>query len=197
MGRKNRNSGLTLVEILMVVLIMAIISLAVYSLMSNGIRIYQRTSRFLPEEDIGVFFDKFYLDFKNSFSFTGVNFYGGQDRVASATFVSSLKLNNKTVGRVTYYYDRAKKTLSREQQDISDIYTGAKGAVTDSINEVRYLKFSYYLYDRESESFTWQDVWARDTLPLAVRMELELDNGQQKNSFIKTVGIPASNCLWR
>ena len=198
-ARNHKKSGLTLVELLLVVLTMAIVSLAVYSLLNNGIKIYKRLNKLVPEEGLDIFFDKFSLDLKNSFNFSGINFSGGQDSFEIATLVSSLKLNKKTVGKVIYSYDRAKKTISRQLRDFSELSSGKEGVVTDSIKDVRYLKFYYYLYDNEKNAFSWKEVWDRENPPLAVRVELELDpeNGLQNKKFVKTVGISASNCLWR
>ena len=53
--KKKHNNAFTLVELLIVTAMLAVISLAIYSTFSSGLKIWQRVSKPIPEEDLGIF----------------------------------------------------------------------------------------------------------------------------------------------
>ncbi len=184
--------GFTLIEMLIVTAILAVISLAIYATFNNGIKIWQRVNKPIPGEGANIFFDKFARDLRNTFKFTGLNFTGGQYRLEFVTLVNSPRLNNRTVGRVIYFYEPETKTLNRQQQDFSQIYNAEETAAQALLNNVKSLKFQYYLYNKEKKEYLWLDEWLRQDLPLAVRIELETNYGGHSDKFTKTVNIPVS-----
>jgi len=197
--RKNRfnpqaKRGFTLIEMLMVTGILSVVALAMYATLSNGIKIYQKVNRELPEEDLNIFFAKFTLDIKNTFKFTGINFSGAIEKVEFPTLVNSLRFAKRTVGKLIYAYEPATGILNRYQVDFSGAYSGESNArPRQSLRNVRALKFQYYIYDEQNKVYLWQDEYGRNEgLPLAVRVELEFDDGREIKRFTKTVSLPAS-----
>ena len=188
--KKNRRPAFTFVEMLIVTVIMSIISLAIYAALNNGIKIWQRINKELPEQDLLIFFDKFSNDLKNSFPFQGISFTGTENMLGFATLVSSPRLQNRTIGKVTYFYDSASEVLHRQQQDFSQVYNQEESENIKSISNIKSLNFHYYFYDTERKSYSWQYDWQNEKLPQAVRMELELDDGKEVRKFTKTVSIP-------
>lgn len=189
--RKNK-SGFTLIELLLVVSMLAIVSLSIYATFNNGIKIWQKINRTLPEEDLVILFDKFTSDLNNSLNFDSIKFLGTEGKVELATLVNSPRLQVRTVGKVIYSYDSEAETISREQRDFSHIHSNGEGPVTDTIKNVKFFKFKYYIYDLEKKQYLWQDEWLKEGLPLAVRIELEIEDGSQINKFTRTVSIPIS-----
>jgi len=185
--------GLTFIELLIVTAMIAVISLTMYSVLSNGIKIWVRVNTALPEEDLNIFFDKFSADLRNSFRFTGIDFFGTESRLEFATLVDSPRLNNKTVGKITYSYDRNAKTLSKESRDFSQVYEEGEVEGRVLLKDIDNLSFSYYLYDEQRKKYLWADEWLEKRLPLAVRVVLEYRNGKEINKFIKTVNIPSAD----
>lgn len=203
--------GFTLIEMLIVTAILSVVALAIYATLNNGIKIWQKVNRQLPEEDLNIFFDKFTLDIRNTFKFTGINFSGTIEKVEFPTLVNPVRdygesgkrydvsngvnspgLQKRTIGKVIYFYDDESKIISREQKDFSQVYSDEKGAIRESLRNVRALKFQYYLYDEQKKECLWQDEWSKEGLPLAVKMELEFDDGAEIKKFTKTVAIPTS-----
>jgi len=182
--------GFTFIEMLIVTVMVSIISLAIYSTLNNGIKIWQRINRQLPAQDLLIFFDRFSNDLKNSFEFQGISFAGTENTLGFATLVSSARLNNKTVGKVTYSYDRQSEILSRQQQDYSQVCNQEESENKKFINNIKSLSFQYNFYDTKGNSYLWQYGWENEKLPRAVRMELEFDDGKQILKFTKTVSIP-------
>lgn len=217
MKRKNRfnqrtKKGFTLIEMVIVTAIISVVALAIYATLNNGIKIWQKVNSQLPEEDLNIFFDKFTLDIRNTFKFTGINFSGTTDKLEFPTLVNpvrdygqtgkrydvsngvnSLRLQKRTVGKLIYTYEPQNQILNRYQVDFAGVYSGETNAgPPQSLKNVRALRFQYYFYDKERKEYLWQDEWSKEGLPLAVKVELEFDDGRETKKFIKTVGIPAS-----
>lgn len=185
-------TGFTLVEMLIVTVILSVVAMTTFAILSNGLRIWQTVNKPLPEEDLNIFFDKFSHDLSNTFKFTGIVFSGTIEKAEFPSLVNSLRLQEKTVGKLIYEYEPQHRILNRYQLDFSDAYSGEnKVDSQQSLSHVETLKFKYYLYDEQKKEYLWQDEWSEEGLPLAVRVELEFDNGAEINKFIKTVDIPS------
>lgn len=187
---KKNNRGLTLIELILVTAILSVVSLAIYSTFNNGLRIWQRINKQLPEEDLNIFFDRFGYDLRNLLQFNGINFSGTEDRLAFATIVNSRRLQKRTVGEIIYFYDSQAEILKREERDFPQVFSGDEGPIAQSLTGVQSLRFKYYIYDTNKKEYLWQDQGPEEGIPLAVRMELEFKDGTQTHKFTKTVNIP-------
>ncbi len=191
--KRNNNFGFTLIEMLIVVSMLSVISLAVYSSFNSGVKVWKRINQRIPEEDLEIFFEGFSRDLRNTFKFTGLNLLGKEDKVEFPTLVHSPSLNKRTVGKVVYFYNPQEELFNREQRDFVEIYMGEKGAVRQSLENIKSLKFRYYFYDEEIKEYLWEDEWIEEELPLAVKIELEFYDGVETQKFTKTVNIPVSS----
>jgi len=189
---KKSSFGFTFIELILVTAILAVVSLAIYTTFNNGIKIWQRINKQLPEEDVDIFFDKFARDLRNTSKFRGINFIGKEDRIEFASLINSRQLKKRTIGQVIYFYDTSVEILKREQRDFSQVFTGQEGLVTWALINFKSLKLQYYVYDREKKEYLWQEECLTGTMPLAVRIDLELKDGTQIHKFTKTVSIPIS-----
>lgn len=191
--RKKNSLGFTLIEMLIVTAIISVVALAIYATLNNGIKIWQRLNSQLPEEDLNIFFDKFSLDLRNSFKFSGINFSGTIDTLEFPTLVNSLRLQKRTVGKLIYVYEPQNRILNRYQVDFAGVYSGESNAsCQQSLRNIRVLKFQYYLCDEQKKEYFWQDEWSNEGLPLAVRVELEFDDGKEIKKFTRTISIPTA-----
>jgi len=187
---KKNNRGLTLIELILVTAILSVVSLAIYSTFNNGLRIWQRINKQLPEEDLNIFFDRFGYDLRNLLQFNGISFSGTEYRLAFATIVNSSRLQKRTVGEIIYFYDSQAEILKREERDFPQVFSGDEGPIAQSLTGVQSLRFQYYIYDTNKKEYLWQDQGPEEGIPLAVRMELEFKDGTQTHKFTKTVNIP-------
>jgi len=181
---------MTLVEILIVMALVSMVSLALYASLSSGLHIWQRVNTGVLEEDLNIFLEKFTQDIRSAFNFNGIAFSGGADRVEFATVVFSPRMNKASVGKVTYSYDAANYSVEREQRDYSENYAGSTGTARHSAKNVRFLGFWYYVYDGEKKEYSWLEEC--QGLPLAVRMELGVRDGSQTLNFTRTADIMAA-----
>ena len=184
--------GLTLIELLLVVGMCAVIGMASYGTLRNGLTIWQRTLQPLPNEDLVIAFDKFNQDARNSFSFSGLTFVGEPANVEFITLVNSPQLKAKTVGKVAYSFDEGQSALRRSQRDFSQIYLGQEGRSVILLREVKRMRCEYYFFDKVKNAYVWVPRWEENGIPLALRMTLEVSNGKDYFEISKTVSIPAS-----
>ena len=193
--RKNKREprAFTFIEMIMVVSLLSLVSLAIYTTFNNGLRIWYRINAQLFEEDVNILFDRFARDVKNSCRFSGMHFLGSPDKLELVTLLDSPRMAKHTVGVVIYFYSEQSEILNREERDFSQVYNNDNGRVMQSLKNIVSLKFQYYAYDSEKKQYVWLDEWLDDSLPLAVRMELEFDHGAGTDKFSKTVSIPISS----
>jgi len=201
-------TGFSLVELLIVSSLVAIIGLALYSAFNNGILIWQKVNQGLAAEDAGIFFDKITHDLKNSFNFASIKATGTD---ISITFPTLIKFKDKEgakdgIGQVSYFFDKKNELLCRRQSNYSEIYQGRGYNDQDSVKNVTRLKFQYYYYDSKLNEFSWRETWeddgffkeeekeeTRQPMPLAVKIELEVKDGDYRQKFTDIIAIPIAH----
>ena len=190
---RRKDNGLSFIEIVMVTAILSLVSLAVYSILNNGVKIWQRVNKPVPEEDLNIFLGRFTQDLKNALKFTGIDFIGTEYYFEVPSLVRSDSLKCDTVGKVIYYYDKGDKILKRQRQDLPQIYSRQDAFLTHQLGGVESLRFQYYSFDEKKNAFLWQDEWeVKDELPLSVKVELQFNNGTQTKEFAQSADIPVS-----
>jgi len=188
---KNSRRAFTLIELLIVTAILAVISLAIYAMVNNGLKIWQKVNnQRIIEEDIDIFFEKFAHDLRNCAEFSSVKFIGTPERLEFATIVNSPALHRNTIGQIRYVYDKETQQLERIQRDYSQIYSEEKGVSQPLLGNLKSCKFFYYIQNENSKERLWVQESPVDKIPLAVRIELQLTNGTELSEFTRTVSIP-------
>lgn len=177
--RPKHRRGFTLIEVVIVAAMSAVVALAIYSTLSNGLRIWKRINTGMPREDTAIFFDKLGSDVRNAFICARSAFSGGRDMMKIPTRVAAPWLRAKTAGTVSYVYDAGAKTLYRSRQNYSQLYLENDGLRVASVTNVDAVEFRYYSFDAEKKEYGWVSEWHKDTLPLAVRVELTLHGQTQ------------------
>jgi len=188
--KASSKNSFTLIELLLVVVFLSVVSLAMYAVLNNGLKIWQRVNQRLPQEDAFIFFDKFSRDLRNSFKFSAVRFSGRETSLEFATVINSPRLQKTTVGKVSYFYNQQAQVFSRQQDDYSQLCDGGGGSLVQSLNNIKSVKFYYCIFDVETKQHIWYEEWTKEDMPLAVRIELEIEDGSQIRKFVYTVGIP-------
>ena len=185
--------GLTLVEMLIVSMVLGVISIAINSTLNSGVRVWRKINQELPQEAINIFFDKFTTDLHNTFVSANIKFAGDDEQLELPTLVTSRRFSGRLPGKVIYAYDKGKSELFRQIRDYSDVYSDKQGPIQSVIKNIHSLKFTYYFFETERKYYTWVDIWKKEWLPQAVRVELEIKDADKIKQFTRTVSIPLSN----
>jgi|GEM_PF-6927215 len=183
--------GLTFVEVLITCFMVAIIGIAVYSSLNNGIKAWARVQQKMPEEDVAIFFDKFFNEVSNSFKYPNMGFIGNQTYFAFPTMIDS------GIGTTAYNFIPGKDCLERAHETYSDIFESKAPQFSCILSEVGAFVLAYYFYDSEKEEFIWSPEWPptegkpRDAnMPLAVKIDLDVNYGKKTYGYTKVVCLP-------
>ena len=189
--RKYNRKSFTLIEVLLVVSLLSVISLAVYHTLSNCIKVWQRANRAFLEADIAIFFEKVNHELKNSVFFSQIPFDGKSAKLDFATVIKTspdaqLELTkNRYIpqpGRVEYFFNSG--NLYRKQANYSQALKGKFGGPQVLIKGLKSVKFSYYYSGKDGPKLYKE---AKNIIPAAITINLEFGEGQE---IRKTVSIP-------
>ena len=186
------NCGFTLIELLVVSMIVVVIALAINYSLASGVKVWKKINQESAEEYVNIFFDKFTTDLHNSLNYADIKFIGQEDRLSFATLLVSPRFSGRAPGEVAYAYNTNADTLDRKLKDNSAIYNDEEGRITPVLKNVVSLDFFYYYFDAQGKDYRWRGEWEKNDLPLAVRVEFEIKDGEKFKKFTRTVTIPIS-----
>jgi len=205
-------AGFTLIEILLVVTMLSLVGITIYTAFSNGVRVWQRMSQSLPEEDVGIFFEKLSGDLRNSFNYSGIKtspfekggpslsspfekgglrgikFTGTKDTISFPTLlnISDEGKTGKGIGRVTYFFDVQAGSLNKREESYSQLYQNSAVASRKLADDIKALNLQYYCYDTRQKVYFWKNDW-QEGLPLAVKVEVGYGDGAK---VCKVISLP-------
>ncbi|MFH0753701.1 MAG: type II secretion system protein [Candidatus Omnitrophota bacterium] len=191
--------GFTFIEIMLVTAIFAAISLAVFSCLSNGIKLWEKGRELVVEEDAAVFLDRFASDLRNAFPFSKISFSGQEFNLEFPSIVwtqadrVSVRADEGLVdqiGRVRYAYDFERSVLTRAQANYSqalDNKWGDERVVVSSVKEFRL----HYFYGSSKDPH--MNAEPSDGFPSGVEVYLSIMklDGKNEKVFKRYVIIPA------
>jgi len=187
---RNNDPGFTLVEMLVVTAIVAVVAMALFANISNGVKLWKKVNQELVHQDLNIFLDKFSTDIKNSLRFKGLGFSGDKSHFRIPTIVNSSRLGVRSIGVAAYIYSESGHVLVRQQEDIPRVYSGEEAPAADAITNIRSLEFQYYYFDKVKKQYVWKEEASGEDLPLAIQMEFELEDSYKVSL---AVNIPVSN----
>ena len=185
---------MTLLEVLITASLFVVVGLAVFSAVNNGIKIWQRLSKTYVEEDVNIFLEKISTDLRNSFKYKNIDFVGNEENVKFATLVASrsdLPGLKKGPGQVVYSFNPKEKKITKQEMSLHNIYRETSNVPRELLKDIENFSLGYYYYDNLSKEYFWTDEWLKDYLPLAVRVDFELDYEQGPYRVKKTITVPS------
>ncbi len=192
---------------MLVTMILVVVGMALYGSFVSGINIWRRVSQPVGTEDVALFFRNISYDLRNSFKMGNIRFRGGHKEISFPTRIKRYVKGGieDSVGQVTYSYNRRKKSLYKAQADYSEVYRKKKPRKRMFVDKVSSLQFRYFVYDAERKKYSWVTSWQeRDepfgteveyNLPLIVKIEIGISEGDHQKKFVKTVSVPSA-CCW-
>jgi type II secretory pathway pseudopilin PulG len=184
--------GFTMLEMVIATCMVALLGFALYAVFSNGMKIFNRVSQPLAQEDVQIFLTHFTSDVRNALPYSKLSFVGTGEHVELVTLVQGQRLGALSVGKVIYSFDAESGVLSRQQLDMSQLYTQEPVEPSAAIGGIDNFHLYYYAFDPVKQTCLWLDQWNNQELPLAIRLEFILTHDNVSTTVTKTVTIPRS-----
>ena len=187
----------TLVEILLVTALFASVSLAVFTCLANGLKLWERSRGLVAQEDVAIFFDKFSSDLRNSFSFSTLSWEGGEYEVAFPAMVRARadRAGSRAaegyadeIGRVRYVFDVAKGTLSRQQANYSQGTRQEWGMPQVLASGIKEVRFKYFFPGTRDYTL---HVDKGGAIPSGVEVEVWTGDGESGRPQKRFISIPS------
>ena len=191
-----RRRGFTFIEIMLVTAIFATIAGAVFTCLSNGIRLWDRGRQLMAQEDVLVFFDRFAADLRNTFAYSKIPFSGEAYALEFPTMVwtpadrVSVRAPEGVVdqiGKVRYAYDPGRGTVVRAQANYAQALGEAWGPDEVIVPAAGALRFHYF-YAGSRDPHMSAD--ASDGLPSGVEVELVIPGRRGEKVFRRYIAVP-------
>jgi len=183
---KRNNAAFTLIEILVTTVIASIISVALFSAFSNGIRLWRRVNTRVAAEQFTLFCERFNADLRGSFAFAAIPFAGSGKDLKFCGLIALPGQPLKGIGRLTYAFDG--DGVTRAIDDYAAVYADRDRAGRTVLADLKEFSMEYYFFDILKKEFRWTAEWAEQGLPLAVRVRGEFKDGR---AFTRTFTVPA------
>ncbi len=181
-GGQRASTGMTLVELLITLSLIALVAGTITATFSGGIGVWERIQQHGRRDQwADVALDEIRRDLQNARRFSPIKFAGEYDEVSFASVVPWARRGevvHDEPGRLAYYFDSMRHRLCRSETAYRLL---RRARVRDSchsvLEPVDRARFSYYRADPDGQAEgTWADSWDEDQPPLAVKVELSYDD---------------------
>lgn len=172
-------NGFSLLELLVVSGLLAVISMAVYSGIDGGVRIWKRVEASVGELDLILGWKKIRKDVVNAIPFRPIGFHGNTVGVSFPGLITVKGAEDTThteVGRIRYLFDGVAHQLCREETRYADTAGKSIASCRPVVSGVDTIKFEYYGTEGDAGGVgSWRTEWDAEFAPLAVRMKITLE----------------------
>ncbi len=173
-GKRNKFkiSSFTLIELLISVAIFSVISIAIYSTFSSGVKVLRQAGKIdLARQKVLLKEERFARELRESLPCRKQLFSG---KTAKISFAGT---QNYLPCRITYYFDAPTQSLVREVDKLSDIIAAESDSAAELkpqrsifLTKVESVQFSYLFLDLKKNDYIWKEEWKQDYLPVAVKL---------------------------
>ena len=169
--------GLTLVELLVTLSMVALVSGTVVATFAGGLRVWERVkSHSTQSQWLQLAYDQLRRDLHNVRRFAPIPYEGGYDTLAFPTVISTSTPEGVAVseiGQAGYFLDEARHTLCRSQHPYRRLRSARlRDTCQPVMTGVTRLRFSYYALNPDNQTTEWLGSWSSAEPPLAVKIEL-------------------------
>ena len=192
-----RRRAFTFIEIMLVTVMFASLSLAIFTCLSNGIKLWERGKQLMAEEDTAIFFDRFSSDLRNTLNYSKLSFTGEEGGLSFPTVVwtpadrVSVRASEGVVdqiGKVGYAYDPEHGAVVRRQANYSQALQEEWGADEIVVPSVKALRFHYFYTGSKDPHMS---VEQGSDIPAGVEVELVIPSGKEEKVFKRYIAVPA------
>ena len=186
-------SGLTLIEMLVALCLIALTAGAVGATFAGGMRVWERLrAQEGRDQWLQIAFDQFRRDLHNVRAFHGIPFKGEYDALSFTTLVSvdvardagqltdgpsgapgEERLELEALGQRGYFLDSGRRVLCRSERAYQSLGSGRlRDRCAPMLTGVDRVRFSYYGFDASRSEYRWTEAWSSDDPPVAVKLEV-------------------------
>lgn len=201
MRAKCTENGFTLIETLLAVLIISLISAALYSVFSNGIKVWHRATVAKPQYEIGLVLEQLQSDIRNALMYDRVPFKGQSATIEFYAWghgTGQAKTGQVPDGpvRIQYGFKSSDHTITRKVIPYYDLLNQQdKHAVTRNLaGGIQRCTFQYFKKVNELLASSWHASWSDPCLPDAIKASIEFLEGDTQKSLTKIISVPAGGC---
>ena len=201
--KRNNRHALTLIEMLIVVCLISIISLAVYKAFSNGIAVWRRSNAVVIEQDIVILFDKIASDLQNAYHYSLMKVDGTSSSFSFPSIVWVLADEKKDsspeehifqMGKVEYFYQALEGKFYRRQANYAQALNNQfqePQLLARSLNNVNFR----YFYAKGLEEIPREQTLG--VLPSGIEIEIQFTDQHGQRTLKKFRRIRSGICLRR
>ncbi|OGW79806.1 MAG: hypothetical protein A3G33_02855 [Omnitrophica bacterium RIFCSPLOWO2_12_FULL_44_17] len=200
-GARRSPKGFSLIELLIAVSIISFLGVVIYSALSQGLKIWKRTTVEKPEINVELMLEKFASDLRNASNNSIGRFAGEEKAVRFLVLGTSLKSPENEGGipmpyQVRYEFDAGKGIFRKVQTDYRDLLyqTGEKAGIEVEKINLKDCRIRYYYYNAEENSAIWKSLWQEECLPRAVKIDMGYSTQYGVRTVTKTIAVPANYC---
>lgn len=159
--------------------LLAVISMATYSGIDGGVRIWKRVEASVSELDLVLGWKKVRKEVVNAIPFQPIGFHGNDVNVSFPGLVTVKGVDGQThkeVGRIRYLFEGGSHRLCREELSYVDVVRKTPTSCRPVVSSVESVTFEYYGKEGDVSSVgSWRKGWNAETAPLAIRMNIALE----------------------
>ncbi len=198
---RQKKSGFTFVEMMLASAMVGVIAIALYGMISNGLKVWEVVNQETPQLNSTVLFEKMTMDIENGVFFKDIDFIGNENSFSFACISKTAKGENgfyNGVGKVRYSYEPLNKSFQRQYVDYEQFSALKQPDSRTLIGNINKILLNYYFFDEGKKAFLWSNVWPPESYvdgnkkswPLAVRVTMVFDTEGRVLQKAKTFNIP-------
>ncbi|MCK5492284.1 MAG: prepilin-type N-terminal cleavage/methylation domain-containing protein, partial [Candidatus Omnitrophica bacterium] len=124
-NEKMIRKSFTILELLVSLMIFSLVSVAVYSVLSNGIAVWRKGNINNKQEiRVRIALEKMSRRLRNSFKFKTIPFEGTSESIKFPSFIERAIEDNNTLemGQIIYFFNDNKKGLFQEEKTYPELF---------------------------------------------------------------------------
>lgn len=199
MKKFSHNKSFTLLELIIVTSIIAMVGTSTYSVLRNGISIWQRINKVSKEEDVRLFFEKITNDVHNMVVFSPIPFRGSSQIISfpcieEINFRPGMKGATGAIEQikfVRYKFLAHKRLIIKESADYLQFSDhDAKNQSAVALKNVILFELAYY-YRQDNGKLVQKLLPDPGLTPSCIKISLTFDNGaRERKVFSETIEVP-------
>lgn len=179
--------GMTLIEILIVVSLISMVSLSLFTFLSQGLQVWKKSQEFRVEQDVALFFDRLTDDVRNLLLYSVLPITGNESEISFSGIVHSGDLQEEQIGVINYRFDFDKNVVWRRQADYGESLRKEFSAEREVLSGVKKVRFTY-VYLTDIDVVKSRSMY--DNLPHSIEVEVVLADKYGERVIKKIIDLP-------